>query len=440
MEKTPKASDELTLLQAGMGRRTITVKDDSDHSWLSRKLEETYPKMTDLNGAWMLYKAVGGSGQRKLCIVPPEAEGYTGAYLSSVARGKSALYIVPVQGTLDMSPLPYSSKEFEKMPKTTCRNCYENMPVQFLAAHVASCKTVTLSDEETTSTFSTDDSPAMDITMQNSPDNTSSIETSVTDTNNLNLTSCAKGSETTACPICEQLYPSDTVEFHASYCGERVFDETEAFDTDRTEICPKRLRTQQEIKSIADVIKSLTERVDESSTFSICVTREQMVERGIKQWQRQKKSSPKNALRVTFIGEAGIDNGALKTEFLTEMMSGIEKRFFEGGDGGKNPKYSITDLDKHNFKVIGEIFAVSIAQGGPPPNFFSQWCYKYISTGEVDQEAITERDITDPEVLELIKEIKAADNTTVMEFTDRILSCGYTGAVSFEKKKRLCGI
>lgn len=158
---------------------------------------------------------IGGSGQRKLCIVPPEAEGYTGAYLSSVARGKSALYIVPVQGTLDMSPLPYSSKEFEKMPKTTCRNCYENMPVQFLAAHVASCKTVTLSDEEvrnisfilkqlincifvapwliklfiylvflgllqTTSTFSTDDSPAMDITMQNSPDNTSSIETSVT--------------------------------------------------------------------------------------------------------------------------------------------------------------------------------------------------------------------------------------------------------------------
>ncbi|XP_048014284.1 uncharacterized protein LOC125247122 isoform X2 [Megalobrama amblycephala] len=203
------------------------------------------------------------------------------------------------------------------MPKTTCRNCYENMPVQFLAAHVASCKTVTLSDEETTSMFSTDDSPAMDITMQNSPDNTSSIETSVTDTNNLNLTSYAKGSETTACPICEQLYPSDTVEFHASYCGERVFDETEAFDTDRTEICPKRLRTHQEIKSIADVIKSLTERVDESSTFSICVTREQMVERGIKQWQRQKKSSPKNALRVAFIGEAGIDNGALKTEFLT---------------------------------------------------------------------------------------------------------------------------
>ncbi|ROL45080.1 G2/M phase-specific E3 ubiquitin-protein ligase [Anabarilius grahami] len=347
-----------------MGRRTITVKDDSDHSGVDLDKENCvlYPLRQKVIQALTSIRLLVASQHYTLC----QCKEHLICHLFLILQ-----------------------RSLKKMPKTTCRNCYENMPVQFLAAHVASCKTVTLSDEET------------------------------------------------ACPICDQLYPSDTVEFHASYCGERVFDETEAFDTDRTEICPKRLRTHQEIKSIADVIKSLTERVDESSSFSICVTREQMVERGIKQWQRQKKSSPKNAIRVTFIGEAGIDSGALKTEFLTEIISGIEKRFFEGGDGGKNPKYSMTDLDKHNFKVIGEIFAVSIAQGGPPPNFFSQWCYKYISTGEVDQEAITERDITDPEVMELIKEILAADNTTVMEFTDRILSCGYTGAVSFEKKEEI---
>lgn len=29
----------------------------------------------------------------------------------------------------------------------------------------------------------------------------------------------------------------------------------------------------------------------------------------------------------------------------------------------------------------------------------------YISTGEIDQEAITENDITDPELMELIKEV-----------------------------------
>ena len=45
-----------------------------------------------------------------------------------------------------------------------------------------------------------------------------------------------------------------------------------------------------------------------------------MLDRGMKQWQRQKKSSPKNPLRVSFIGEAGIDSGALRKEFLTGMF------------------------------------------------------------------------------------------------------------------------
>ncbi|XP_061885709.1 uncharacterized protein LOC133636079 [Entelurus aequoreus] len=139
IEKTTKAAEELQLLQAGMGRRTINVTEDADHLWLSRKLEETYAKMIHLKGAWMLYKAVGGSGQRKLCILPPEAEGYTGRYLSAVGRGKSALYIVPVQGNLDMTPLPNCAKEFERIPKVTCHTCSVGMPVQLLAAHVAFC-------------------------------------------------------------------------------------------------------------------------------------------------------------------------------------------------------------------------------------------------------------------------------------------------------------
>lgn len=79
--------------------------------------------------------------------MPPEAEGYSGVYLNSVARGKSTLFIVPVQGALDLTPLPYSSKEFEKMAKATCHSCLENMPVQLLAAHMASCETVKVSTD-----------------------------------------------------------------------------------------------------------------------------------------------------------------------------------------------------------------------------------------------------------------------------------------------------
>lgn len=83
----------------------------------------------------------GGSGQRKLNVVAPEAEGYTGSYLIKTGGGKGCLYIMPIQNTQDISPLPYSSKEFEKMPKARCVKCHTDMPVQLLAIHVQKCET-----------------------------------------------------------------------------------------------------------------------------------------------------------------------------------------------------------------------------------------------------------------------------------------------------------
>lgn len=69
--------------------------------------------------------------------------------------------------------------------------------------------------------------------------------------------------------------------------------------------------------SLSDAVCKLKEAIDPSAIFSVCVTREDMFSRGLTQWKRQKKSSPKNPLRVTFIGEPGIDSGALMKEFLT---------------------------------------------------------------------------------------------------------------------------
>ena len=55
----------------------------------------------------------------------------------------------------------------------------------------------------------------------------------------------------------------------------------------------------------------LANQVDESKDFKICITRDDLVQRGFIQWARQKKGSPVNKLNVTFIGEAGIETGAL---------------------------------------------------------------------------------------------------------------------------------
>ncbi|RXM34030.1 hypothetical protein EOD39_14502 [Acipenser ruthenus] len=92
-----------------------------------------------------------------------------------------------------------------------------------------------------------------------------------------------------------------------------------------------------------------------------------LFQRDLQQRQRQKNPSPECSLHVSFVGEAGIDTGALQKEFLTEMISGIEKRFFESGldKKGKNPIYSVNDLDHSYFRTAGEIIAFSLAQGGP---------------------------------------------------------------------------
>ena len=119
------------------------------------------------------------------------------------------------------------------------------------------------------------------------------------------------------------------------------------------------------------------------------------------------------------------------------MISGIEKRFFEGaGNQGKNPKYSLTDVDNENFRLViytytflnnnhiwkrvfffysncfyvvhrtvGEIMAVSLAQGGPPPAFLREWCYNFLCTGEVDLNSLSQEDVTDLESRLLISRV-----------------------------------
>uniref|UniRef100_A0A3P9B423 Uncharacterized LOC106674644 n=1 Tax=Maylandia zebra TaxID=106582 RepID=A0A3P9B423_9CICH len=315
---TPLPAEELELLQAGMGRQTVSLPEDGDHAEVSLLLEETFPKMEYLCGGWLLHKATGGSGRRKLTVIPPETEGYSVKTLKAVSGGgKSTFYIVPLQETLDTSPLPPDSQHFSKMPKKICYQCNEVMPLQMLAVHINTM-------------FST------------------------------------------------------------------LF-----------------------LLSVEDVLRCLEQQVDTTTEFKLCVDREDLPDRGILQWQRKKAASPTSVLRVVFIGEAGVDTGALRKEFLSDMISGIESRFFEGLENkGKNPKYSLTDLDNENFRTVGEIIAVSLAQGGPSPAFFKEWCYNFLCSGEVDFSCLSKEDY-------------------LMMWADEIVSCGYTNQIKMDSKESM---
>lgn len=63
--------------------------------------------------------------------------------------------------------------------------------------------------------------------------------------------------------------------------------------------------------SVDDVLDAICQRVDVEKQF-ILISRTNILERDLLQWQRQKKNSPTAMLKVSFFGEAGIDTGAFR--------------------------------------------------------------------------------------------------------------------------------
>uniref|UniRef100_A0AAV2KDX3 HECT domain-containing protein n=1 Tax=Knipowitschia caucasica TaxID=637954 RepID=A0AAV2KDX3_KNICA len=178
-----------------------------------------------------------------------------------------------------------------------------------------------------------------------------------------------------ACPICHKMFSESELLNHASTCGDTGFENS-------VPIPSADLLEVDKISCEEDVLRWLVTQLDRSKEFHLCISRENLLERGIMQWQRQKKASPLNPLKVSFLGEAGVDTGALRLEFLTEMVAGLEERLFVGENKkGKIPKYSMSDLHNGLFRVAGQVFAASLAQGGPAPKFLQEWCFSFLATG-----------------------------------------------------------
>ncbi|CAI5669542.1 unnamed protein product [Oreochromis niloticus] len=304
------------------------------------------------------------------------------------------------------------------MPKASCQVCKESMPLHILALHVNNCVKSQSTEEE-------DETDVQLLSVMNSPSFCREP---------LDMKQDMK-----ECPICLCCFPVNEIAQHASLCGERPEDTsthmTDVYVSTDSEWSVPSNRTDPltDLVSEADVLQWLSSQVDTSKDFRICITRNDLVQRGFIQWQRQKKGSPINKLHVTFIGEAGIDTGALSKEFLTEMMDGIETRLFEGsGKKGKSHVYSISDLENSFYRTAGEVFSVSLAQGGPPPCFLRSWCYQFLATGNFDALKLTKDDVDDTEYRSLIEKVEVADNLT--DLTEDIVSCGYTGLVKLDKR------
>lgn len=413
VDHTPLLNEELLFMQAGLGKRTLSVASDLTHAELSRMLQISFPKMACLQDRWLLFKATGGNGRRKIAAIPLEAEGYTGTALKSASSGgKFTLYIVPLQDELDLTPLPADSPEFALMPKAACRICKTEMPLQMLAFHVKECGQCSSDLEEE------------DVMLVGETDPTSASCGTSANIGHLQ-------ENKVCCPICCKMFADADIEAHASDCGRSL----EEMPSGIAECIHEENRA---IENVSDVIQAIMLAVQMEKAFELTVSRHNVVERGLVQWQRQKKSSPVNYLKVTFLGEAGVDTGALRKEFLTKMVEGIEKRFFEKGTHGSSPAYSVSDFDKGFFRTVGEIFAASLAQGGPAPNFMMNWCYQYLCEGSINSEDLKKTDVADSQYTDLMSRIEAASQPEAnLSLTEDIVNCGYTGIINADKKAEM---
>lgn len=133
------------------------------------------------------------------------------------------------------------------------------------------------------------------------------------------------------------------------------------------------------------------------------------------------------------------------------------------------------------FRSAGEVMAASLAQGGPCPKFMREWCFRYLCSGDSDSILVSPSDVTDLELSQLIErvnsillkliialtslwnglhnyffglfllqnndtmqinftwhllcfQINSASKDNINDLVDDIVTCGYTGPVSMEKR------
>ncbi|XP_026095493.1 uncharacterized protein LOC113067310 isoform X3 [Carassius auratus] len=194
-EKTPNGEEELQLVLAGLGKRSLTLNENITHSEFSDLLLSTYPRLANICGGRLLHKSTGGGGQRRLAVIPPDLNGYTGQQLKAVSgNGKYTMYIAPLQEELDTIPLPPEAKEFEKMPKAQCKTCKKMVPLQILPGHIKECKKqlVDLCDSAEEESCKEEDEDEGSAAL------------------------CYEKSKTAECPVCGNAFHPEIIEFHAA--------------------------------------------------------------------------------------------------------------------------------------------------------------------------------------------------------------------------------
>ena len=114
----------------------------------------------------------------------------------------------------------------------------------------------------------------------------------------------------------------------------------------------------------------------------------------------------------------------MSQEFLPNLIADMGRIFFPDGA----PVDSMYNVHNKRFQVCGQIVAVSLARGGPPPNFMDASVYQLLVNPDINLNSLdsnihfTPKDKT---LLKCVSECGVFDDPS----TDTILENGYTGKI-----------
>ncbi|XP_061582133.1 uncharacterized protein LOC133447318 isoform X3 [Cololabis saira] len=366
---TPKGSEELELAHAGLGKRMLSMPDQLTHNEIVALLEDEFPKLRTLQGGWMFYKGSGGSGRRKLTIIPTDAEGYSTRLLKSASNnGKNILFVVPLQEKLSTEPLAYDSVEFSKMPQSKCIACGSQMPLQLLPLHVEGCDGSSAENESGT---------CMD-------EDSSVHENPVPSTMGINEI-------LRICPICHVSYPAEIISFHASTCGERMncAQQNVVASPPREEELPgpsvPQLSAASTWANEVDPQKAcqlfreeLLNRFSESPRLSLSLDMfdaEEEQDSAIIAFYKLKNIHWAAPFQCRLRGDAAVGDGVnrhvlsmamqkLKTGFILNLGSAAPTTLFDGEKEHRVPSAAAVLRDSNLFEMAGHMIGHSFLHGG----------------------------------------------------------------------------
>ena len=112
----------------------------------------------------------------------------------------------------------------------------------------------------------------------------------------------------------------------------------------------------------------------------------------------------RNVLKVSFIGEAAVDDGGPRREYLRLVLASMmnQSQPLTGPATCKVPQHNSLAVHNGEFYLIGLIIVFSLTQGGPAPSFFANSVVDYLFHGVTP--CIS--DIPDQSMQEKISEVR----------------------------------